>query len=366
MANDSPPRLAVVRERPAADVAAPLRDVLRGRLADPALDFAEPPSPILGGFDTAIFAFRLAAGDPTWCAPLILRLFANAGDAERAAYEAAVQSAVASLGYPAPAVLLAERDAASLGAPFIIMRRLEGRPMLDLLLGTAMRRMARLLGEQHAALHDLDPAQLLRATAGTADPRRLGGVEQFLAWFEEAVVTARLDGLRPALDWLAARRPPPPSRASICHGDFHPLNLLVSGGEVTGVVDWAWAGVGPAEFDVGATIALIMHGPVAVPAPLLPVVRVARRWIVGQYLAAYRARRPLDDVALRYFEALRLCGFVTEAAEQMQAEASGPVLHADMQSPFYPRHIREGALRRLRAITGVDARLPSSGGQGRR
>jgi aminoglycoside phosphotransferase (APT) family kinase protein len=45
--------------------------------------------------------------------------------------------------------------------------------------------------------------------------------------------------------------PAPSDEAVFTHRDYHPGNVLWSGGRVTGIVDWASASVGPAENDVG-------------------------------------------------------------------------------------------------------------------
>jgi aminoglycoside phosphotransferase (APT) family kinase protein len=354
----STPRFAVTRSRDGADVAAPLLAHLRLRLDAPALDFAEPPTPILGGFDTSIYAFALSNAGAPYAGALIARVFRTPGEAERARYEAVIQNAVASLGYPAPEVLLVEPQADALGAPFIIMRRMPGSVMLDALLGPRMGSMATLLGREHARLHALDAEEFRRLLGDAVDPRRLASVDDLHARYEESVATASLDGLRPALRWLQEHRPAPTAPNAICHGDFHPLNVLVTGGEVTGVVDWAWVAIAPPAFDVGATVALLAHGPVDLPRPALPLLRAVRGWIVRRYLRGYASARPLDLEEVRYFEALRLFAFLGEAGEQLQAMAG--VIESDMQSPFFARHVREGVLRRLRSITGTEIALPSA------
>jgi hypothetical protein len=58
-----------------ADLAQRLLGHLRTELREPTLEFAEPPAPIRGGYDTRIFAFRLTSGaPPPFSAPLILRV----------------------------------------------------------------------------------------------------------------------------------------------------------------------------------------------------------------------------------------------------------------------------------------------------
>jgi aminoglycoside phosphotransferase (APT) family kinase protein len=350
-------RFALTGSRASADVSAPLLASLMGRLDAPALNFAEPPSPILGGFDTSIYAFSLNNAAAPYSGALIARVFRTPGEGVRTRYEAIVQNAVAALGYPAPEVLLIEPHAEPLGGPFVIMRRMPGNAMLGALLGPKIGNMATLLGRWQARLHDLDAEEFRRRLGNAIDPRRLASVDALLDQYEESVTRASLDGLRPALRWLLEHRPPATATNSICHGDFHPLNVLVSDGEVSGVVDWAWVAIAQPAFDVGATVALLSHGPVGLPRPMLPLVRIVRSWIARRYLGAYASVRDLDLHEVRYFEALRLFQFLCEAGEQMQA-AKG-VVESEMQSPFFAPHVRNGILKRLRSITRAEIALPS-------
>ena len=80
---------------------------LRGMLAAPALDLAEPPVALTGGFDTEIYAVRLREAPPEFAGPLVLRLLRPHHDPTRALREEATQNALAVLGFPAPRVLLA-------------------------------------------------------------------------------------------------------------------------------------------------------------------------------------------------------------------------------------------------------------------
>lgn len=357
MAEPPTTRFALTRPRPTKDVAASLLAYLARRLEAPGLAFAELPTPILGGFDTSIYAFSLSNAEARYSGALIARVFRTPAEGERTRYEAAVQNAVAALGYPAPEVVLVENQADALSGPFIIMRRMPGNAMLGALLGPKMGNMATLLGQWHARLHQLDAEEFRRRLGDAVDPRRLASVDALLDQYEQSVTTASLDGLRPALRWLLEHRPAAAATSSICHGDFHPLNVLVLGGEVTGVVDWAWVAIAEPEFDVGSTIALLNHGPVGLPRATLPLVRIVRHWIARRYLRAYTSVGVLDLHAVRYFEALRLFQFLCEAGEQMQAAAGA--IESDMQSPFFAPHVRNGILKRLRSITLREIALPS-------
>lgn len=349
---------ALVPSREDADIAAPLLAYLRARIPAPDLSYRELPSPILGGFDTSIYSFALDVQDGAWRRPLIARVFRTAEEGERAQLEAAVQNAILGLGFPAPEVLVAEPDASWLGRPFIVMHRLPGQPMLGSLLGRRILRMAALLGRSHARLHALDAAAFDRVLKREYHASFAATAETWATQVKATIERTSLDGLRPSFAWAQARIRGDHGDAVVCHGDFHPLNVLVADGELAGVVDWAWVVLAPPEFDVGATIALLTHGPVDVPRAAMPAVRLAGRVVVKRYLRAYAAVRPLRREFVRVYESLRLLGFLCEVGEQMQAEVGA--VNADMRSPFAAPAVRDGIVRRLRAITGVDVTLPES------
>jgi aminoglycoside phosphotransferase (APT) family kinase protein len=125
-----------------------------------------------------------------------------------------------------------------------------------------------------------------------------------LSSLSAAVKQLSLKGLEPAIDWLHAHQPVA-LRPTVCHGDFHPLNILGENGKVSGVIDWVNVVVAPAEMDVGSALANIGTVPFDVPAFLKPVLRVVIARILDNYRRAYVARHPLDDDAVRYFQVFR-------------------------------------------------------------
>ena len=356
MPNGTSPRLAVTRGRTAVDVTAPLLAYLRAALGDVSLEYLSAPAPIFGGFDTLIYGFQLASAPPEYSQPLILRLFRAPADADRAAFEAAAQNAVASLGFPAPRVLIVEPRTEALGAPFTIMQRIPGRVMLEALLGPRMFAMPALLARAHAKLHSLDASDFRRLLGAARNPRRLDTVDAVFERYGESIDAARLEGMRTVFAWLRQHRPPNPARECVCHGDFHPLNVLIAGNEVSGVVDWGWVAIADPAYDVGASAALLTQGPVDIPGFVRPLARLIRRSLLRRYLRAYAAERPLDLDAVRYYEAFRLTGFLLEVGEQMQGVYG--VVTEDLQSPFTAPAVRQGIRKRLSAITGIDPRLP--------
>ena len=106
--------------------------------------------------------------------------------------------------------------------------------------------------------------------------------------------------------WHRERRPPEPGRRAICHGDFHPQNILSEGGVVTGVLDWPNALVAHPAYDVASTRTNFLRCrkrcQEAVRAPGVsklpaPQARQALR------CRAFGCARALDPVVLAYYEA---------------------------------------------------------------
>ncbi|HUN51515.1 MAG TPA: phosphotransferase, partial [Candidatus Sulfotelmatobacter sp.] len=221
-----------------AEVASRLLAYLSRAFTTPGLAYAEAPARIRGGFDAAIYGFRLAAPPPALDGPLILRLNHPATDPRRVRLETAVHNGLAALGYPAPRVFAAETDAAALGSSFIVMARLAGHPlahgvegmgagegligMLRLIVGLPglLRRITNDWVEMQLRLHAL-PVEPVEAAlqADGIDPAFLGFDAQFER-LRRQVEHAALSGLLPGVAWLEAHRPPEPARRVICHGDF--------------------------------------------------------------------------------------------------------------------------------------------------
>jgi aminoglycoside phosphotransferase (APT) family kinase protein len=322
------------------EVALALVHHLRGALGAPALELAEPAAPLGGGFDTEIYAFRLRQGPPGWERPLVLRLLRAHHDPAMIPREEAAQNTVAAQGYPAPRVLLTGLDPAALGARFAIMERAEGVPLLSQVVG-----MAGALARAQLKLHALDPTALRGVVPD---------LDGYLARQVQRIEAARLDGLRPLLDWLRARRPPP-AAAVICHGDFHPQNVLVQRGEVTAVLDWPNAVLAEPAFDVASTLNILRWVPagLAVPGPLRWLAHAGQRLLASRYLATYRGGRPLGPDRLAYFEVAAALRAVVRGGEAQRLAARGLPVTALDRSPFVPR-----LLARAARVTGLDLSRP--------
>jgi aminoglycoside phosphotransferase (APT) family kinase protein len=322
---------------------------LRARLGS-GVEFAAPPVPLSGGFDTTVMAFALRGVPAEWQGDLILRVMGFAASAVRVRREAATHAALVEAGFPAPRILLAEPEGAALGKPFLIMERIAGETMWTSIVGPngRLRRlldMPRQLGEIHAQLHGIAGATLLAsARRFDVDPDLLtlaGEVRRLHRRAEEA----GLSGLLPGTTWLQRNLPAPAQPETICHGDFHPLNIMVDGERFTGVIDWPQAIVAEAAYDVGATRLLGRFANLNDVAWIRGASDLARRRMLHRYELAYRTRRPLDGRNIPFFEAMRGLSALIFAGER-----PGP------GNPWGAPHTVAALCRHFRQIAGVELR----------
>jgi aminoglycoside phosphotransferase (APT) family kinase protein len=300
-----------------------LLDYLRRELATDPVTLARPPQRLTSGFEAITYKIDLVGAPAEFSRPLILRIFTERHPPGHAQFERAVQNAVAAQGFPVARVLLTGEVSDGLGAPFVIMERLPGVPMLDLLKNPARgRRVARMLAALHAQLHALDPAPLRAQLDGMGANHGISTATA-VDELEQRIDRAGLDGMRDGIAWLHSHQPKSGAPEVICHGDFHANNVLVVGDRVSGVIDWSITRIGPAEFDVGSTLMIMKLGPRGVPRVLDPVVGFLSRNLARRYYAAYRSLHPVDHNAVRYYEGLRCFQSLVWAGEHRVALSHG-------------------------------------------
>jgi aminoglycoside phosphotransferase (APT) family kinase protein len=284
------------------DVAAALRGWAAQRFGDP-VRVVGAPSAIGAGFDSFIHLVELAGdGLPTaWHQPLVVRLLPSVDRVEQAHREAAVQGWCAERGFPAPSVLAVLAPDELFGLPAQVMERAPGTTMLAALSARPWRAFAlvRQLAGTQLALHALpldgwpcstDPEELV--------DKRLALPRRVASQLADPDLTAAVERAT-ALTAAAAAGP-----VVVCHGDFHPLNVMVDGDRAS-VIDWTDAGLGPREADVSRTRLLFYIAAIAANSPLeRTALRVAGPRLAGRYLRAYEAGVPLDRRRLTTWEAL--------------------------------------------------------------
>jgi len=157
--------------------------------------------------------------------------------------------------------------------------------------------------------------------------------------------------------WLRDHRPPVERRA-ICHGDFHPQNLLADGRAITAVLDWPNSLIADPAYDVASTRVILGLTPLdilPVSRSLRLVVSVGRRLLLVRYLRGYGRRRPLDASVLAYYEGLACMRGMVRAAES-RAGGRGPA------SPLDASGFGDELAARFAALTSVRAGLEARRG----
>jgi aminoglycoside phosphotransferase (APT) family kinase protein len=285
-----------------------LLELLRDRLGRPELAWAEPPRPLSGllAGNSANEATRLVLRDPPagWQGPFVLRVHRGEFAQSRCRVEALVQEALSAAGYPVPRVRMFADDDGRVGAPFLVMDLLPGWNGMEALaaivpvgalLGALVSRPVTFGGLALAAfgalsalltrrLHRLPVAPIARAIEKADEHVRLDPVAFWLEQIRAGVESGATPELEPALRWLERHRPTAAATDVVCHGDFHPGNIVMSPRSV-GVIDWEGVAIAPPEYDVAITqVRLIgQSDPVGLP-PGVQQVASAAIWLVARAL----------------------------------------------------------------------------------
>ena len=272
-----------------------------------AVEYAELPVRLGGGFYTANYRFSLNEDPAGWGRPMVLRLFPNHAPDGLDAWEAATQTFVHDHAGIAPAVTLREPGSTIEGRRWFVMELLSGSPAMEgigarQLLG-GLRRMVRDLPRQtaevHLALHRLDPTPLVDAFGEFAT------VERWWALIAPSTDDGRTHPLGAGVEWLQRNVPERRSPLVLCHGDTWGGNLLVDHGEVTGLIDWTVATVAEPALDIGFLSAALSLAPVPMPRPIQRMAQRIGRRIAAAYRSVYQESSDADLTAVPYYEALR-------------------------------------------------------------
>jgi aminoglycoside phosphotransferase (APT) family kinase protein len=290
--------------RDAHDVARRLAEWASARFGG-AVEVAGSPAPISGGLDSYLHAIELSGGvlPAEWRGPLVVRLLPSTDREEQARREAAVQRWCASVGFPVPVVLDVFAPGEVFDLPTQVMRRVPGRTLL----AEATKRpwtTPRLI-DRLAATADRLHRLPTEGWPGPAEPT--ASVDQRLSLPRRAVETLDQPDLRRALD--RAERAAVDAIGGervVCHGDFHPLNVLVDGDDLT-VLDWTDASLGPREADVSRTLLLFNVAHIgASNRAERAALRAVGPWLERRYRRAYTSRASLDPDRLARWEVLHL------------------------------------------------------------
>lgn len=213
----------------------------------------------------------------------VLRLYRSVKADDEALHQADLLRQIAALGIRVPLVY---EVVTVMERPGIVMERLDGP---DLLTDVARRPWRVLhIGAVCGRLH----ARVNGAHAPSIVPKLQDRLRERIAHSE--LVPARYAAA--ALEALSRL----PEAETLCHFDFHPGNVIMSGGEPV-VIDWSIAASGPAEADVAQSQLVVSLGepPPGSPPHLKTLALIGRGVLKAAYRRAYRRARLVDGNILR-------------------------------------------------------------------
>jgi aminoglycoside phosphotransferase (APT) family kinase protein len=273
---------------------------------------------LASGWETTVFEFGIGSASnrvelPS-ARPLVLRFYHGPEAGIKGGREYTVIQRLEAARFPVPAPYCFEPDPAWLGAPFVIMQRLEGGPLLRLESFTNAVKTFTLaflsFVKAHTRLHHLNPVQagiaaIPAAFKGNGKTSGAPLLDRMLATIGDRVERGPLPWLGPALQWATVEAPRFRTGAdTVLHLDYHPLNVLVKGGHITGIIDWVYAECGDRHLDVATTATILSCHSMDNPRWLRDNLtgNSLRRLYNGLYLALYHAMMPLDFARLRYYQ----------------------------------------------------------------
>lgn len=221
-------------------------------------------SPIAQGRTAEIFA---------WTDGCILKLARSEFSLTYLEGEAAITRALHEAGLPVPRVLdVVEVD----GRAGIVFERVEGPSMMKTMLSRPwmMPGLAGILAELHASMHK-STAQGLPLQREYLE-KRIQGAESLPDDLKQAVIDA--------LHHL-------PDGSAVCHGDFHPGNIILSPQSHV-ILDWHDATLGNPLADVARTSLLLRVGALPPDTRFGMIINAARRWFHRAYIRRYLELRP--------------------------------------------------------------------------
>ncbi len=225
-----------------------------------------------------------------WGEGRVLRLFRDGASRAYARHEMEVSQRVHDTGIPSPAVYPTDSDDGLVsidGRLGFVMDRVDGLSMLQMLTGRPwlLWRHARSFADLHLGMH-------ARTAAGL--PCQRDRFHRIVDRIEETVGRGVADRVRAAIDELW-------EGSAVCHGDFHPDNILMNDrGPV--IIDWGPATSGCPAADVAWTVYLFRHG--GSPPGMRPWQRFSLALFRRLFLGAYR-RAYLNGSAVRWRDVVR-------------------------------------------------------------
>lgn len=253
---------------------------------------------------------------------LVLKLYTEEKIAKR---EYLTLRALERVNFPVPRVYVLETNEKILGAPFVIMEKVEGKTMRDYVKNLSkeellefFERFAKIL----AILHELKIEELDLGFLESPKDEYDYAKKQALGEDSELLDLVKKQDFEWGTKWLENNALKCPcNRYSLLHGDMNPKNFLVTKTGRIVFLDWTWAEIGDALKDVGYAYHNIRH--------MFGVRNIDKKGaeITAHFLKQYarRSSRNADHFALQFYlfsAGLREATFLKYQSEKLAHPSS--------------------------------------------
>lgn len=237
--------------------------------------------------------------------------------------EFALFSSAFRAGVTVPEPLWLCTDTSILGAPFFLMRRVDGvatghRIVKDMSLAVDRPALTRRLGQEMARIHSIRPGDVSLGFLGVApEDAATSAIDRVRRLIEDQ--PCKRPALLWAIDWLEQRRHTLPRQITVLrHGDFRTGNYMVDAQGLTGVLDWEFSGWGDPLEDIGWLCAACWR----FGSPLEVGGVGEREMFYSGYLDA-GGEALIDPAAVHWWEVLAHVNWGGIALQQYERHASG-------------------------------------------
>ena len=239
-----------------------------------------------------------------WQNGSVLRLMRSRDAGQAVASQAIAMKAALAAGVDVPEVRGTETVD---GRPGLIMERIDG-PDMPTLIGKKpwlISSGARIFGRLHAQMHETEaPADLPNLRERMR--QRIEGSKRVPPELAEFACSH--------LDML-------PDGGRLCHGDFHPANIIWNE-DRQAIIDWTGVVRGDPAADYARTMLMLRLAdpPPGFPLPLRLLALVGRRVLIKFYQREYRKNRTLDDALVERWEVPVMANRLEDGIEEEQTK----------------------------------------------
>lgn len=295
---------------------------------------------ITDGWETDVYSFSLEyeSDNKLHSNDLILRIYPGDDAKEKSAKEFKVMAKLYEVGFPVPKVYHLETEQSTFGKPFVIMERIDGRSMGEIIEVSSEKTrkdMISLFCKMFVDLHRLDIRPFVSdlsiapdlSVYNTKNPydymtHLLENFRRVMASFKKEESAFAL--FNQILDWLEKGKQSVPSkRLSLIHFDYHSYNILIRDDGTPFVIDWTGSAITDYRVDLAWT--LLLASTYGNPEMRNYILETYEKIAGGkveniEYFEVVAATRRLGSIYLSLSEGAEKLGMRPEAVETMKQQ----------------------------------------------